>query len=128
MIWSLQLPTMEDNSIMMNQWHCQEMKAPCSKDSKEKECPYSESDVPEMLDKLLEKGLIELPELSRPEEIRRTNDPKYCKYHRIISHPIEKCKAFRRQVLQFITEGKITSDEGDTEESYLLSIGKCFAR
>ena len=69
------------------------------RDSEEKECPYSESDVSEMLDKLLEKELIELPESSRPEKIGRTNDTKYCKYHRIIGHPIEKCKAFRRQVL-----------------------------
>jgi len=87
------------------------------RDSKEKECPYSESGVPEMLDKLLEKGLIKLPESSRPEEIGRTNDPKYCKYHRIISHLIEKCKAFRRQVLQLVKEGKITLDEEDTEKS-----------
>ena len=65
------------------------------RDSEEKECPYSEFDVPEMLNKLLEKGLIELQESSRPEEIRRTNDPKYCKYHRIMSYPIEKCKTFR---------------------------------
>jgi len=39
-----------------------------------------------MLDKCLEEGLIELPELRRPEEIGRTNDPKYCKYHKINSH------------------------------------------
>ena len=38
-------------------------------DFKEKECPYPESDVQEMLDKLLEKGLIELLELKHPEEI-----------------------------------------------------------
>ena len=87
------------------------------RDSKEKECLYSESDVPKMLDKLLEKGLIELPELRHPEEIGRTNDPKYCKYYRIISHPIEKCKAFRIQVLQLIKEEKIILDEDDTEES-----------
>ena len=35
----------------------------------------------------------------------------------IISHPIEKCKAFRKQVLQLVKEGKITLDEEDTEES-----------
>jgi len=59
--------------------------------SEENEFPYSESDAPEMLLTLLKKGLIELPESKRPEEVGRTNDPKYCKYHRIISHPIEKC-------------------------------------
>jgi len=53
------------------------------RDSEEKEYPYSESDVPEMLDKLLEKGLIELPESRHPEEIGRTNDPKYCKSYNL---------------------------------------------
>ena len=46
------------------------------RDSEENEFPYSESDVPEMLHTLLEKGLIELPEPKRPEEVGRTNDPK----------------------------------------------------
>jgi len=47
--------------------------------SEEKECSYYESDVPEMLDKLLEKGLIELPESKCPKEIGRSNNPKYCR-------------------------------------------------
>ena len=70
-----------------------------------------------MLDKLLEKRLVKLPELRCPEEIGRTNDPTYCKYHMIISHPIEKCKAFMKQVLQLTNEGNITLDEEDTKES-----------
>jgi len=87
------------------------------RDSEEKECPYSESDAPKILDKLLEKGLIELSELRCPEEIGRTNNPKYYKYHRIISHPKEKCKAFKIQVLQLIKEGRIILHEDDTKES-----------
>ena len=87
------------------------------RDSKEKECPYSESDAPKMLDRLPEKGLIQLPESSCPEEIGRTNDPKYCKCHKIISHYIQKCKAFKRQVLQLVKEEKITLYEEDNEES-----------
>jgi len=85
------------------------------RDFDEKECPYFDFDVPKILDKLLEKGLIELLESRCLKENRRTNDPKYCKYHRIISHPIEKCKAFRRQVLQFVKERKITLDKEGTE-------------
>ena len=87
------------------------------RDSKKNEYSYSEYEAPKILDKLLEKGLVQLPESRRPEEIGRTNDPKYCKYHRIISHPIEKCKAFREQVLQLTNEGKITLDKENTEES-----------
>ena len=78
--------------------------------------PYSESDVPKMLHKLLEKRLIELSESKCPEEVGRTDDPKYCEYHRIIGHPIEKCKAFRGQVLQLVKEGKITFNGEETEE------------
>jgi len=85
--------------------------------SEDNEFPYYESDAPEMLHTLLEKGLIELPEPKRPEEVGRTNDPKYCKYHRIISHPIEKCNAFRGQIPQLAREGKITFDGEDIKES-----------
>ena len=69
------------------------------------------------LTSFLRKGLIELLESRRTEEIKRISDPEYCKYNRIINHPIEKCKAFKRQVLQLAKEGKITLDEEDTEES-----------
>ena len=87
------------------------------RDSEKNEYSYSEYDAPKMLDKLFEKGPVELPESRYPKEIGRTNDPKYCKYHRIVSHPTEKCKPFRRQVLQLINERKITLDEESTEES-----------
>jgi len=70
-----------------------------------------------MLPKLLEKELIELPESKHPKDVRRTNDPKYCKYHRIISHPIEKCNALRIQVMQLTKKGKTTLGKGDTEEA-----------
>ena len=52
----------------------------------EKEFPYSKYDALEMLDKLLDKELIELPQTRCPEEIR-TRDPKNYKYHMINSHP-----------------------------------------
>ena len=85
--------------------------------SKENKCPYSKSNAPKIFHKLLKKGLIELLKSRCPKEIRRTNDLKYCKYHRVVSHAIEKCKALRRQVLQLVQEGKITLNEEDTEES-----------
>ena len=85
--------------------------------SEEKECPYSGFDEPEMLDKLLEKGLIELLESKRPEEIGRTNDPKYCRYHKNISHLIENCRTFKERVMQLEKEGKITLGGEDTKQS-----------
>jgi len=70
-----------------------------------------------MLAKLLDERLIELPESKCPEEIEKTNDSKYCRYHRIINHPIEKCKIFKERVMQLAKEGKITLGREDTEES-----------
>jgi len=71
-----------------------------------------------MLDKLLELGLIAHSQSKHPKEVRITDNPKYCKYHTIISHPIEKCKAFQKQVVQLMKEGSITLDEEDIKESY----------
>ena len=70
-----------------------------------------------MLHTLLEKELIELLESKHPKEVGRTDDPKYCKYHMIISHPIKKYNAFRGQVLQFVKEGKITFNGEGTKQS-----------
>ena len=72
--------------------------------------------MPEILNKLLEEGLNELPKSKRPEEIERTGDPKYCRYHRIVIHPIEKCRTFKERVIQLEKEGKITVGGEDTEE------------
>jgi len=69
-----------------------------------------------VFDKFLEKGFIRLPNSKRPEKIKRTNDPKYRKYHRIISQSIEKCNAFREQVLQLTKEGKTILDKEDVED------------
>ena len=62
---------------------------PTLQEMQEKQYPFPNSDISNMLDHLLELKLIELPEMKRPEEADQTNDPKYCKYHRLIGHPIE---------------------------------------
>ena len=85
--------------------------------SEDKECAYSEFNVLEILDKFLEKGLIELPNSRHPTEIGRINDLEYYECHSIISHPIQKCKIFKGQVLQLVKEEKIILDEEDNEGS-----------
>ena len=64
-----------------------------------------------MLDHLLELKLIELPEMKRPEEADQTNDPKYCKYHRLISHPIEQCFVLKDKIMELARQGKIMFDD-----------------
>ncbi|KAJ9691629.1 hypothetical protein PVL29_013736 [Vitis rotundifolia] len=51
------------------------------KELKEKKYPFPDSDVPSMLEDLLQKKVIELPECKCPEEMGRVNDLNYCHYH-----------------------------------------------
>ena len=50
------------------------------KELEEKKYPFSDSDVPNMLEDLLQKNVIELPECKCLEEMGRVNDPNYCHY------------------------------------------------
>ena len=43
--------------------------------------PFLDFDVSEIFDELLELKLIDLPEMKRPDEAGKTDDPNYCKYH-----------------------------------------------
>ncbi|KAM1380701.1 hypothetical protein ACFX2I_022397 [Malus domestica] len=67
--------------------------------------PFLDSDMDAMLDDLLEKKVIELPECKRPEEMNRINDPKYCKYHRIVSHPVGKCFVLKELIMKLAQQG-----------------------
>ena len=85
-------------------------KRPTLKELQEKKYPFPDSDFSDMLDDLLEKGVIELPESKRPEEVGRTVDPKYCRYDRIVSHPLEKCVTLKYRIIQLARDGRIILD------------------
>ncbi|KAA0032587.1 ty3-gypsy retrotransposon protein [Cucumis melo var. makuwa] len=57
------------------------------KERQKKVYPFPYSDIADMLEQLLEKQLIQLPECKRPEQAGKVDDPNYCKYHQVISHP-----------------------------------------
>ena len=64
-----------------------------------------------MFDELLEANLIELPEMKRPDEANQVNDPNYCKYHRLIGHPVEKCFVSKDKIMELQKRGEIAFDE-----------------
>ncbi|OMO59013.1 Retrotransposon gag protein [Corchorus capsularis] len=78
-----------------------------------KKYPFPDSDVPEMLEQLLKNKLIELPKSKRPEEKDKIHDPKYCKFHRIVSHPTEKCINLKELIMKLADEKKIEFDDDD---------------
>ena len=67
-----------------------------------------------MLDELLENKIIELPEAKRPKELGKTPDPNYCRYHRLISHPIEKCVTLKEKIMRLAQDGTIVLDLDET--------------
>ncbi|KAM3007694.1 hypothetical protein FF2_031910 [Malus domestica] len=75
-----------------------------------------------MLDDLLEKKVIELPECKRPEEMNRINDPKYCKYHRIVSHPVGKCFVLKELIMKLAQQGRIELDLENTAATHTTTI------
>ena len=86
-----------------------------------KQYPFLDSDLPGIFDDLLKNNLIELPEMKRPEEEGRSDDPKYCKYHRLVSHPIQDCFVFKEKVMKLAREGKISLDEENANVNTISS-------
>ncbi|GKU96286.1 hypothetical protein SLEP1_g9534 [Rubroshorea leprosula] len=62
----------------------------------------------------------------RPEEVGTVNDPKYCKYHRIVSHSIGKCFVLKDLIVRLEKEGKIqleTEEGSATTNVAMVSFG-----
>ncbi|KAA0061113.1 ty3-gypsy retrotransposon protein [Cucumis melo var. makuwa] len=69
-----------------------------------------DGNIADMLEQLLEKQLIQLPECKRSEQAGNVDDPNYCKYHRVISHPVEKYFVLKELILRLAREKKIKLD------------------
>jgi hypothetical protein len=87
------------------------------KEMEEKEYPFPDSDVAGILEDLLQKKVIELPECKRPEEMNHVNHPKYCMYHRVISHPVKKCFVLKDLIMKLAQQRRIELDLDEVVES-----------
>jgi len=62
---------------------------PKLKELQQKKYPFPDSNLSGMLYDLLEKGVIQFSERKGPKELGRAADPLYCRYHRMVSQPLE---------------------------------------
>ncbi|KAK2986469.1 hypothetical protein RJ640_000223 [Escallonia rubra] len=92
------------------------------KELEQKVYPFSDSEVPGILDFLLEHKLIDLPKMKRVEEAGQVNESRYCKYHRLISHLTEKCFTLKEEIMDLSKKGKIHVDDERVEESNTTSV------
>ncbi|KAL2532654.1 Retrotrans gag domain-containing protein [Abeliophyllum distichum] len=83
------------------------------KELEEKEYPFSDSEVSGILDQLLEQKIIELPAPKRSEEAGQVDHPKYCRFHQIISHPVERCFVLKDLIVRLDKENKIKLETGE---------------
>ncbi|KAA0061108.1 ty3-gypsy retrotransposon protein [Cucumis melo var. makuwa] len=79
----------------------------------EKVYPFPDSNLPDMLEQLLEKQLIQLPEYKRPVGMKRENDSNDCKYHRVVNHSVEKYFVLKELILKLAIDKKIKLDLDD---------------
>ncbi|TYK18823.1 ty3-gypsy retrotransposon protein [Cucumis melo var. makuwa] len=80
------------------------------KERQEKVYPFPDLDIANMLEQLLEKPLIQLPECKQPEQAEKMDDPNCCKYLWVISHPVEKYFVSNELILRLAREKKIELD------------------
>ncbi|PIM98934.1 hypothetical protein CDL12_28577 [Handroanthus impetiginosus] len=92
------------------------------KEMQEKEYPFPNSDVPHIFDEFLVRQLIQLTQPKCMEEVEKTNNPKYCKYHWIMGYPIKKYFVFKEKIMALAKEEKIVLDTKDVTNSNLVSI------
>ncbi|KAL0390799.1 UNVERIFIED_CONTAM: hypothetical protein Scaly_0437000 [Sesamum calycinum] len=59
--------------------------------------------------------------MKRPEEAEQKDDPKYCKYHRLVGHAIQDCFVFKDKVMQLARQSNEDTlfekeDSSDTDD------------
>ena len=59
-----------------------------------------------MFETALKNGLI-LPECKRPDDAEKQDDPKFCKYHRVLEHSIKDCYVFKDWLERSLRKGEI---------------------
>ncbi|KAI5317664.1 hypothetical protein L3X38_037371 [Prunus dulcis] len=78
---------------------------------------FNDEDVEEIFDQLLASNSIALPESKRPAEANKTNDPRYCRYHRLISHTLKDCYILKDKIQELLNNGGLVIDSSPQHHS-----------
>ncbi|CAL2246850.1 unnamed protein product [Prunus armeniaca] len=65
---------------------------------------------------------VEEKKCKRPKEINRFNDPKFCKYHRIVNHLVEKCFLLKELIMNLARQGRIELDVDEIADVNVATI------
>ena len=80
--------------------------------------------IEEIFKTLLEHGKLELPPSKRPSQECKIDNPNYCPYHRMISHPLKEYFILKEKIQDMLTKGVIQLDQKyDTTSFNMVSFG-----
>ncbi|KAA0063432.1 retrotransposon gag protein [Cucumis melo var. makuwa] len=65
---------------------------------------------------------IQLLECKRSKQAGKVDDPNYCKYHRVISHTVEKCFVLKELILKLAHENKIKLDIDEVAQTNHVAV------
>ncbi|KAJ8633017.1 hypothetical protein MRB53_026353 [Persea americana] len=80
------------------------------KERVEKKYPFDE-DVEEIFGALLANGKLTVPDPKRSRDVGKTNDPRYCPYHQMVSRPLNQCIVVREKINKMWKNGVITFEK-----------------
>ncbi|XXG53802.1 hypothetical protein AAC387_Pa03g1837 [Persea americana] len=80
------------------------------KERVEKKYPFDE-DVEEIFWALLANDKLTLLDPKRTGDVGKTNDPRYCPYHQMVSHPLNQCFVVREKINEMWKNGVIAFDK-----------------
>ncbi|KAH7861295.1 hypothetical protein Vadar_024293 [Vaccinium darrowii] len=86
------------------------------KEKKDAKYSFHDGDVEAIFKELLKEKAIILPKPKRPFEVNKTTNPKYCQYHRIVSHPMKECYVLKNIIQKIIKDGDIVLEESSPSE------------
>jgi len=92
------------------------------KERKEVKYSFDDDDVEEIFDQLLASKAITLPESKRPAEASKTNDPKYCRYHRLVSHTLQDCYILKDKIQELLNNGVLEIDSSARHQSATVNM------
>ncbi|CAL2238574.1 unnamed protein product [Prunus armeniaca] len=92
------------------------------KELEEKMYRFPDSDVAGTLEDFFEKKVIELLEYKWLEEMNWVNDPKFCKYLRIVSHLVDKCFVLKELIMNLARQGRIELDVDEIADANVATI------
>ncbi|CAB4273271.1 unnamed protein product [Prunus armeniaca] len=87
------------------------------KERKEVKYSFDDDVVEEIFDQFLASKAITLSESKRPTKANKTNDPRYCRYHRLVSHTLKDCYILKDKIQELLNNGGLEIDSSSQHHS-----------